>query len=63
VCVWAAATGRPLLDLDGRGESNSGWITGVAMTADNRLLAATHFGGTATIWRLEKEEYQRFVSR
>ncbi|QDU27079.1 WD domain, G-beta repeat [Anatilimnocola aggregata] len=56
VCVWDASTGRQLLELDGSGEQTSGWITGVAITADNRLLAATHFGGTATLWRLRKAE-------
>jgi WD40 repeat protein len=55
VCVWEASTGRPLLELDGRGESTSGWITGVALAPNNRLLAATHFGGTATLWRLNAE--------
>lgn len=55
VCVWAVATGRQLLELDGRGESTSGWITGVAVSPQNRLLAVTHFGGTATIWKLQGE--------
>jgi WD40 repeat protein len=49
-CVWDAASGRRLLELDARGEASGRWITGVAMTADNRLLAAAHYGGTATIW-------------
>jgi WD40 repeat protein len=53
VCVWDPATGRRLLELDARGGSTSGWVTGVAMSRNNRLLAATHFGGTATMWRLE----------
>lgn len=56
VCVWDAATGRQLLELDGRGESTSGWITSVGLSPNNRFLAATHFGGTATIWRLENEK-------
>lgn len=55
VCVWDASTGRPLLELDGRGEATSGWITGVALAPNNRLLAATHFGGTATIWQLDEK--------
>jgi WD40 repeat protein len=52
VCVWEAGAGRRLLELDGRGESSSRWITGVAITPDKRLLAASHFGGAATLWRL-----------
>ena len=56
VCVWDATTGRRLLELDGRGEATNGWVTGVAITADNRLLAATHFGGAATLWRLRMTE-------
>lgn len=50
--VWDAATGRRLLELDARGESSGRWITGVAMTANNGLLAASHYGGTATLWRI-----------
>jgi len=56
VCVWEATTGRQLLELDGRGASTNGWVTGVAMASNNRLLSATHFGGSATIWRLEIEK-------
>jgi WD40 repeat protein len=56
VCVWDVTSGRQLLELDGRGESTHGWITGVAIAANNRWLAATHFGGTATVWRLEEEK-------
>jgi WD40 repeat protein len=55
VCVWDARDGRLLLELDGRGGSTSGWVTGVSTTPDNRWLAATHFGGTATVWRLSRE--------
>jgi WD40 repeat protein len=54
VCVWDAASGRRLLELDGRDEATRGWITGVAMTADNGTLAASHFGGTATLWRISE---------
>ncbi|QDU96017.1 WD40 repeat domain-containing protein [Lignipirellula cremea] len=51
-CVWDAATGRRLLQLDARGDVSSRWITGVAMSPDNRLFAASHFGGTASLWRI-----------
>jgi WD40 repeat protein len=54
VCVWDAASGRRLLQLDARNEE-SGWVTGVAMTADGSTLAATHTGGTATIWRITRK--------
>ncbi len=56
VCVWEAATGRLLLQLDGRGDASGRWITGVAMTPDNGLLAAAHYGGTATIWRITEKK-------
>jgi WD40 repeat protein len=56
VGLWDASTGRQILEVDGRSEGGNGWITGVAMTNNNRLLAATHFGGTATIWRLEEKD-------
>ncbi|MEQ8788658.1 MAG: WD40 repeat domain-containing protein [Pirellulaceae bacterium] len=56
VCVWDASNGRRLLELDGRGEVSARWITGVAMTADNGWLAASHFGGTATLWRITAEK-------
>jgi WD40 repeat protein len=52
VALWDAASGRRLLELDGRGEATHGWITDVAMTSDNRMLAASHFGGIALIWRI-----------
>jgi WD40 repeat protein len=52
VCVWDASSGRRLLELDGRGEDSGRWITGVAMSPNGRWLAATHYGGTATIWRI-----------
>lgn len=54
VCVWDASTGRRLLELDGRGEVSARWITGVAMTAKGDLLAASHYGGSATIWRISE---------
>jgi WD40 repeat protein len=54
VCVWEASSGRRLLQLDARSKS-SGWVTGVAMTADGSTLAATHTGGTATIWRITRK--------
>ena len=52
VCVWQASSGRRLLELDARGEASGGRVTGVVMTPDNGLLAASHFGGTASIWRI-----------
>lgn len=55
ICVWEASSGRRLLELDASGEASRRWITGVAITADNRLLAATHYGGTATIWRISEQ--------
>jgi WD40 repeat protein len=54
--VWDAATGKRLLELDARGEASGRWITGVAMTPTNDQLAASHFGGTATIWRITERE-------
>jgi WD40 repeat protein len=56
VGVWDGASGRRLLELDASGEATRGWVTGVAMTADNRLLAASHFGGTATVWRIATQK-------
>ena len=47
-------TGRRLLQLDAR-NGESGWVTGVAMTADGGTLAATHTGGTATVWRITRK--------
>lgn len=55
VCIWDAASGLRLLELDARGESSGRWITGVAMSADGTRLAASHFGGNATVWRITKE--------
>lgn len=55
-CVWEASSGRQLLQLDARGDVSARWITGVAMTPDNRLLAAAHYGGTATVWRIAQQE-------
>lgn len=52
VCVWDASTGRRLLQLDARNKVFGGWITGVVMSSDGTLLAATHIRGTATIWRI-----------
>jgi WD40 repeat protein len=52
VSVWDAASGECLLELDARGEQSGRWITGVAMTADHRRLAAAHYGGNATVWRI-----------
>lgn len=53
VCVWDATSGHRLLTLDGGIEApRRGWITGLAVTPDNRRLAATHYGGMATIWPL-----------
>jgi|GEM_PF-2919363 len=52
VCVWEASSGRRLLELDARGEKSGRWITGVVMSPDAGLLAASHYGGTATIWRI-----------
>lgn len=54
VCVWEASSGRRLLQLDARNQS-SGWVTGVAMATDGGTLAATHTGGTATIWRITRK--------
>jgi WD40 repeat protein len=54
-CVWAAATGRRLLELNARGEGSRRWLTGIAMTPDTRLLAASHYGGTATLWRISEK--------
>jgi WD40 repeat protein len=56
VCVWDAATGSRLLELDGRGEISGRWITGVVMTPDGRLLAASHYGGSATVWSVTREK-------
>lgn len=56
VCVWQASSGRRLLELDARGDTSGRWITGVVMTPDNRLLAAAHFGGTATIWPISENQ-------
>jgi WD40 repeat protein len=57
VSVWEASSGRRLLELDGGIDApRRGWITGVAMTPDSSLLAASHFGGIATIWRLTEEK-------
>lgn len=56
VGVWEASSGRELLQLDARGNVSGRWVTGVAMTPDNRWLAASHFGGTATIWRITAEK-------
>jgi WD40 repeat protein len=56
VSVWEAATGRRLLELDGRGEASGRWVTGVGFSADGRLLAASHFGGTAALWRITPVE-------
>jgi WD40 repeat protein len=56
VGVWEAASGRKLLELDARGEVSGRWITGVVMTPDGRMLAASHYGSTATIWRISREE-------
>jgi WD40 repeat protein len=56
VCVWDAASGRRLLELDGSVDApRRGWITGVAMSRDNRLLAASYYGGTAALWRITEE--------
>jgi WD40 repeat protein len=55
-CVWDATSGRRLLELDARGELSGRWITGVAMTADNGILAAAHYGGSATIWRISDQK-------
>jgi WD40 repeat protein len=54
VCVWDATSGRRLLQLDGRGDESSRWITGVVMTPDGGVLAAAHYGGTATMWRISE---------
>jgi WD40 repeat protein len=56
VCVWEAASGRRLLELDGRGGATRGWISGIEMSPDNQLLAAAHYGGTATLWRISTEK-------
>ena len=56
VCVWEASSGRRLLELDARGDASGRWITGVVITPDNRLLAAAHYGGTATIWRITEKK-------
>jgi hypothetical protein len=55
-CVWDAASGRRLLELDARGETSGKWITAVAMTSDNRRFAAAHYGGSATIWRISETD-------
>jgi WD40 repeat protein len=54
VCVWDASSGRRLLRLDARNEE-AGRVTAVAMTADGGTLAATHTGGTASIWRITRK--------
>jgi WD40 repeat protein len=56
VCVWEATSGRRLLELDARGDESGRWITGVVMTPDSGLLAASHYGGTATIWRITEKK-------
>jgi WD40 repeat protein len=53
VCVWDAASGRRLLELDGSVNApRRGWISGVVMSPDGGLLAASFYGGTATIWKI-----------
>jgi WD40 repeat protein len=52
--VWEPSTGRRLLRLDARDEGSSGRVTGVALSADGSLFAASHFGGSATIWRIRE---------
>jgi WD40 repeat protein len=56
VGVWEVSSGNRLLELDARGESSGRWITGVAMTPDGGFLAAAHYGGTATLWRITIKE-------
>ena len=56
VSVWDASSGRRLLKLDATGDVSKGWITGVAMTPDGGWLAASHYGGSATIWRITQSK-------
>lgn len=53
-CMWDAATGRKLLELDARGEVSARWITGIEISPDGKYLAASNYGGSATIWPLRK---------
>jgi WD40 repeat protein len=55
VCMWDAASGRQMLKLDARGGASGGRTTGVALSADRSVLAASHIGGTATIWRISEK--------
>ncbi len=54
-CVWEAATGRKLLELNARGEVSARWVSGIVISPDGQHLAAAQYGGSATIWTLREE--------
>ena len=58
VCLWQASSGRKLLQLDARIQSSQGWVSGVKLSSDGSVLAASHTSGTAMIWRISMKAIQ-----